>query len=302
MAAGHGVELAAAVVGDDDARRRRARPPAGRRPGAHALEHDRQVGDPAQPVEVLPARAGSKAMDGRGRSPGPAGSRSAGPAAGPEAVAQVALARCPNTGESTVTTSARHPAASARRTRCAGEPAVRLDVELEPQAGPAVVARRRSPRRRPWRPCSTIITAPAAAAARAVASSPSGWARRWNAVGATTTGIGTPGAEQRRRPAPGGRRRAARGARRPSRPKRRLVLAHGDLVVGAAGEEVVHRRVQPPRGPGPRGRGRVTAAAGVTGLRAGRRPSAPVQLAGEERRQRARGAPAGRSTRSPGSR
>ena len=36
-----------------------------------------------------------------------------------------------------------------------------------------------------------IITVPAAPAARAVASSPSGWAIRWNAVGATRSGIAT---------------------------------------------------------------------------------------------------------------
>jgi hypothetical protein len=35
----------------------------------------------------------------------------------------------------------------------------------------------------------TTMIVPAAATARAVASSPSGWARRWNAVGATNTGI-----------------------------------------------------------------------------------------------------------------
>ncbi len=36
-----------------------------------------------------------------------------------------------------------------------------------------------------------IITVPAAPAARAVARSPSGVARRWNAVGATRIGIAT---------------------------------------------------------------------------------------------------------------
>jgi hypothetical protein len=35
------------------------------------------------------------------------------------------------------------------------------------------------------------ITVPAAAAARAVAASPSGWHMRWKAVGATSSGIDT---------------------------------------------------------------------------------------------------------------
>ena len=35
------------------------------------------------------------------------------------------------------------------------------------------------------------MTVPAAAAARAIAGSPSGWAIRWNATGATSSGIDT---------------------------------------------------------------------------------------------------------------
>jgi hypothetical protein len=39
---------------------------------------------------------------------------------------------------------------------------------------------------------AAIIVTPAAAAARAVARSASGWARRWKAVGASSTGIAMP--------------------------------------------------------------------------------------------------------------
>ena len=37
----------------------------------------------------------------------------------------------------------------------------------------------------------STITVPAAAAARAIPGSPSGWAIRWNATGATSSGIDT---------------------------------------------------------------------------------------------------------------
>ena len=60
-------------------------------------------------------------------------------------------------------------------------------------------------RRRPPRPVSTVASVerhmivPASRAARAVATSPSGCATRWNATGATSSGIETSCAEHRRR-------------------------------------------------------------------------------------------------------
>ena len=85
------------------------------------------------------------------------------------------------------------------------------------------------------------MTVPAAAQARAVARSPSGCARRWNAVGATSTGSREPPAEERN--AEVGSATSTQHARdQADTRERRLVRAQRDLVFRPAGEEVVHGR------------------------------------------------------------
>ncbi len=83
---------------------------------------------------------------------------------------------------------------------------------------------------------------PAAAAARAVASSASGCARTWTAIGAIASGQrGGLAEERRRRIDP---RQVDQHARpEPPTTPRRLVLGEGDLVPRAAGDVVVGRRV-----------------------------------------------------------
>ena len=85
---------------------------------------------------------------------------------------------------------------------------------------------------------------PAAAAPRAIASSPSGCAMRWNAVGATSTG------SEISRPEDGRRRRHLRDVDEHSRPQhpaleRRAILAHRPLVAGPADDVAERGGVEP---------------------------------------------------------
>ncbi len=99
--------------------------------------------------------------------------------------------RRPNTGESAVTTSAVHPASSARRTRhrVTSGSGCRYSWNQTAAAGSTDLAAATTAPTATVEAMLDTSTVPAAAVALAVASSPSGCARRWNAVGATTTGI-----------------------------------------------------------------------------------------------------------------
>ena len=135
-----------------------------------------------------------------------------------------------------------------------GEAEVGLDVELEPQreaVGRPVARGRNDLLDRHGGRHAAIMTVPAAAQARAVARSPSGCARRWKAVGATSTGIASRAAEQRD-PELGSAAAAQHARDQADARERRLVGAQRDLVVRPAGEEVVHGRGRGVRAPPPR--------------------------------------------------
>ena len=110
------------------------------------------------------------------RSPSPAGSAKP---------LRTSRSRRPSSGASTVSTSASQPAASARSTSARG------DARDRGRRRAGTRAARRAPPRRPPRPaCSTATRGtsarPAPRRRARVATSPSGCARRWKAVGATS--------------------------------------------------------------------------------------------------------------------
>ena len=93
-----------------------------------------------------------------------------------------------------------------------------------------------------------IVGTPAAAAARAIAASPSGWAMAWAAIGARAIGSDAPAPQER----PGDVDRADVGQDAVDEPEvapRSVVLGQGDLVPRAAGD-VVPCRAGHPRPPG----------------------------------------------------